>query len=214
MISQKKFVNDFKITQKKFPKLQYKILTNNNTIVFGVIDIFDKEGIYWDSFEISISIGGKYPFEIPLVYELSKKIERIKNRHIDKNGLCCIDIPHNLIYDSHKGIILCEFISNKVIPYFANQIYFNKKGEFAEGEWSHDFNGIIDFYSKKLNIKDIKLSVKIINAIIENKIPLRNEMCICGIKKFKNCHESAVNFLQIVGKKKLLEDLSAFIKLI
>lgn len=215
MINQKVFITDVRELQSKFPKLSYKIdAKTGSASILGEIDIFDSVGTYWESFDILIRVGKNYPYEIPQVFERSTRIERNEKRHISKDGQCCIDLDHKFLIQVQGGIRLTEFLTKKVYPYFANQLFYNEKGYYANGEWDHNFNGVREFYKKDLDISDNKLAIKLIELILSNKIPNRNEPCICGRGKFKNCHLRALEQLKLVGNKRLNEDLIEFKKLI
>ena len=109
-----------------------------------------------------------------------------------------------------RGINLSDFIKDIVYPFLANQLYFEKEGEYANGEWEHRDEGIIQFYRSQLDIQNNQLEILILNAILNNRIPARNEPCICKQKKFKKCHYESVQFLKNLGNYRLREDLKIF----
>ena len=89
------------------------------SLVKGEIDICDVKGNYWDSFDIEIYINkNEYPFCIPLVIEKSKKIERNLNWHINDEGVCCLDIEHQLEFLAIRGINIMSFFQEKIYPFF------------------------------------------------------------------------------------------------
>lgn len=196
-----------------FPKLKF-CKNKNLNFLKGEIDIFDSNGIYWDSFTIAIVIPKNYPNAVPGVIELSKNIERIDDRHISEYGECCLDITHELLYQARSGIKIIDFIKNSVYPYFANQLFFLSQGKYANGEYAHHFNGVKQFYKEKLGLDDIPLIIKILELIIINKVPSRNSICPCGEKKIKYCHDSQIEFLKSVGKTQIKSDLMEFRKIL
>jgi hypothetical protein len=99
-----------------------------------------------------------------------------------------------------------------VYPYFANQLYFEREEKYAAGEWEHREKGIYQFYADDLNIKSKDMAISFLKSILENSIPTRNELCLCGKDKFKRCHGDAVNFLKSLGGEILKEDLKLFQK--
>ena len=187
------------------PEKQYSLLK-------GDIEICDIDGNYWDTFEIEIYIDKhKYPYHVPIVVESSKIIKRDDDWHISDKGVCCLDIDHELEYLSKRGINITDFYQKKIYPYFTNTLYKIKNGEYANGEYLHNFDGIIQFYREKLQISDIKVILVILDKIIENKVPGRNSMCLCGSeRKIKNCHLKSIDFLKTLSKDRILKDLKGF----
>lgn len=180
----------------------------------GRIDIIDINGNYWDSFDIRISIQkSNYPFIIPRVFEISKVIEREDDWHIGIDDECCLDITHNLILLQSIGIDLVTFYQTKIYSFFANYLYKKETGEYANGDYPHLFEGVKHYYDYKLGLSDTELIIKLLNCIIENKVPKRFKLCICGKKKFKNCHLNTIESLKKYGIKQLEEDLKGFMKI-
>lgn len=201
--------HDLEEVKNLFPKLVY--CTNKELRALkGDIDICDNNGQYWDTFRIVVTIPEKYPYAVPVLVEISEKIDRVNDRHLTKDGVCCVEMTHLLLYKAKLGIRMTEFIRDHVYPYLANQLYFDVKGNYANGEYGHYFEGIVEFYDKKLGLSDPNIIISIIALIIENKLPSRNSLCPCGKAKYKNCHEKDLEFLKIVGKDQLLEDLKGF----
>jgi hypothetical protein len=177
----------------------------------GELDICDNAGDYWGTYAITILIPKNYPFCVPLVQEDSKKIPREDYRHIAKNGYCCLDIAHRLLYISRNGISIVDFIRQKVYPYFANQLYYDKHGCYAGDEYAHDFAGVKQFYRESLGLLDNNSAIAILKSILSKKTPGRNEPCPCkSEKKFKRCHLESVEFLLALGRERLLKDWEEF----
>ncbi len=194
-----------KFTYNERPKKQCLLLK-------GDIDICDIDGNYWDTFEIEIYIDkSKYPHHAPIVVESSNIIKRDIDWHISKDGICCLDIDHEIEYLSKRGVNITAFYQKKIYPYFTNTLYRIKNGEYANGEYLHNFDGIIQFYREKLQISDIKVILRILSRIIENKVPGRNSMCLCGSeKKIKKCHLESIDFLKSLSKDRIIKDLEGF----
>lgn len=210
---QNQLKHDLEEVKSLFPKLVY-CTSKDLRALKGDIDICDSNGQYWDTFKIVVTIPENYPYGVPILLELSEKIDREDDRHISKNGICCIEITHELLYQAKRGIRMIEFIRDQVYPYLANQLYFDVEGDYANGEYRHHFDGIVEFYNQKLRLSDPNVIVSIIELIIENKLPSRNNLCPCGKEKYKNCHEKELEFLKTVGKDQLQEDLKGFKQLL
>jgi hypothetical protein len=206
--------NDIKEFLNLYGKFAYEERSGKQySILKGEVDICDVKGNYWNSFNIEIYIDKqKYPFCIPNVIENSKAIERESDWHISEEGVCCLDIDHKLEYLSKRGINIISFFQEKIYPFFANALYKkNNNGTYANGEYSHNFDGIVQFYKEKLILTDISKIIQILESIINNKIPTRNKLCLCGKNiKIKNCHLKAMIFLKSLSKDRILKDLDGF----
>lgn len=175
----------------------------------GDLEIFDSAGDYWDTYNIAIKIPVNFPFGIPVLMELDKKIPNNIDRHII-NGVCCVDIPHKLIKRARKGLLISDFIKEKVRPFLANQIYFDKKECFAGEEYKHGSFGVIQFYEEDLDLNNPILIIAFLENILSKNVPGRNKLCICESKKFKDCHLETVRFLESLGTERLEKDLELF----
>ncbi len=207
------FYKHFEQVQDCFPKLQLRRMKSRDAwAVVGTLDIRGEQGEYRGSFEVGIVVSKKYPFTVPEVYELSEKIERNIDWHISSQGLCCLDMPHRLYEVTKRGIHFRDFISDFIYPYFANQLYKKLDGNYANGEWNHGNEGIVQFYREEMDIHDSKTAVKFLNAIISNNIPGRNDPCLCGNEKFKKCtsHFNGVQRLSRLSRYQLKYDLNIF----
>ncbi len=206
------FEKDFSEATQFFPKLTCKKdQEKQRWVVSGELDILDIHGDYWDTYKIALYFPFSYPYCKPLVQELSFHINRNDDWHIDKKGFCCVDIEHRILVYETLGINLTKFLKEKVYPYFSNQTYKRVTGTYADGEYKHNFEGVIQYYKEDLGIETDVLAINILEAILQNKMPGRNEPCICGKGKFKHCHLKSVEPLKLLSKERLVEDLDGFV---
>jgi hypothetical protein len=207
----KKLNNDIDTFLDKYPIFSVIEKTEVFVCLEGKIDIIDIHGNYWDSYEIRIKVPiTKYPNIIPEVYETSTKIKRENDWHISTDGTCCLDITHQLILLKNKGIDLISFYQNKIYPFFANHQYKLKKGNYANGDYPHEFEGIQYFYAESLKLTDTDLIIKILKQIITKRLPKKEAVCLCGQSKFKHCHLPTVTKLILFGQQQLKLDLLLF----
>lgn len=198
--------------------LSFRIIDHNNKALLflrGKLDIIDSSGDFWGDFEITIAIHKSlYPHSIPEV-SVTAHAERNQNWHISSKGECCLDIPHRLELMKNRGIELTEFYKSKIYPFFANYCFKKETHAYANGEYDHFDNGIIQFYREEYGLRDEDMIVRLIEVAIGKRRKVgRNEVCsICGGLKFKNCCGRIVESLQLFGQERLLEDFSIFDKL-
>ena len=205
------FDKDFEEVAGKFPKLSYTFSKKaDHWIITGEIDICDVLGVYWGTFEMKIFTPSSYPYCIPITQELSKIIPRAIDWHINDDGICCVDIDHRLIYMSKRGIKMVDFITDKVYPYLANQLYRLQEKKYAGAEYSHHFDGVIQFYQEDLNLSP-QQAIKFLESLLPGNGLGRNDKCLCGSeKKLKNCHLASWEFLKYIDPPKIKFDIFKF----
>lgn len=192
----------------------YKNYNKKFCYLIGNLDVCDLEDNYYDSFKIKIYINkDKYPYTIPKVQEITQNIKRTDYNHINEEGFCCLDMEHILEKESRKGIDLTTFYKIKIYPFFTNYIFKMKTGDYANGEYAHNFDGVVQYYKEELGIDDHKIITSILYAVVTNSIPSRNELCLCGSGlKIKKCHLIKINTLKSLSNSRLISDLINFEK--
>lgn len=179
--------------------------------LYGKIDVVDIENQHWKSYTILITIKSSYPYTIPLVYEMSENIKRDWDYHISKDGYCCLDITHELILRKRIGINIIEFYREVIYPFFANHQYRVIEGEYANGEYKHFDNGVIQYYEVELGLTNQLLVVDLIKEAIKDRKLEPNKTCpICGNSKHKKCCGPKIKKLRLFGKNRLENDLKIF----
>jgi len=203
------FERDFIVAKDRFPKLDYGWNAEIKMwVITGELDICDVEGIYWNTFQITMLVPRGYPYCVPIVAERSTIIPREIDWHISPEGVCCLDVSHNLKAMSKLGINLTSFISEKVYSYFANQLYKLEKNKYAGTEYAHHLDGVIQYYAETHYLQNKEAIISLLQQITSKGKIGRNAPCPCGSgKKTKNCHQSSIDTLKTLGKDKLLSDL-------
>jgi len=193
----------------RFPKLTYSWSSKYKTwVIAGELDICDTKGIYWNTFDIGIVVPQSYPHCVPILIEKSKLIPRDIDWHISSEGICCLDIPHNLIVMSKMGINICSFIADKIYTYFANQLYKLTEKKYAGKEYEHHFDGVIQYYIEEHNLLDKNAVVSLLQRLAAKSSIGRNDSCPCGSgKKIKHCHLNSIEKIKTLGSARMLADL-------
>ncbi|MBL7787347.1 MAG: SEC-C domain-containing protein [Chitinophagales bacterium] len=184
---------------QNYPKLS-KFPLGNIFILRGIVDIIGSDGKFWDSYEIEIHPHKDFPNKFPILFEVSKKIPRNPDWHINIDGSCCVAVlPEELIM-CKQSLTVLSYIDKYVIPFFANQTYRKLTGNFANGEYSHGIAGILEFYEIIFQTKDIELMNMLSKWILNNPKPNRTNMCFCGSKKkFRHCHAQLYDKIAKIG---------------
>lgn len=201
---------DIRDVCNSYPKLKFIDGTIKNIYYscLGEIDIFDNKGEYWGSFEIFFNISKNYPFTFPIVYETSKIIPNNADRHINTDGSCCLTVLQKAIIETKKGISILKFIKNYIIPYLANQLYFEQNKKWANGEYLHGKDGIIQFYIEETQLNSIDEIIHLLKNIPTIKKLGRNDNCFCGNnKKLKDCHLNKIQDILLLPDNRINDDI-------
>lgn len=198
---------DIESVMKKYPELEPVVDKNVPVGLEGFIDIHDLNNVKRGSFQIQVNFPLDYPHGFPSLRELSGLIPKEIDRHIYSNGNCCVTILQKQIIESNRGITIVRYFTDYVVPYLANQIYFQEFGEWANEEYEHGYAGLIQYYKETLNTSDPSIILKSIEAVICNNKIRGYEKCFCqsGVK-FKKCHQKGLIELQAIGKEQLILD--------
>lgn len=189
-----------------FPKLKL-FEKDKRKSVCGEIAIFDVLGNYVDSFDIKVTVPRNYPHGFPLLFETGNKFQHIPDRHISDDGSCCVCSLQESDLVRQKGITIKDFFLRYVIPYLANQLYFDSEEEWANGDYEHGEDGILQFYKELFKINDIGEVINLLSFFNTKKMN-RNDDCFCGSgSKLKRCHLDVYNITKDLSKTRIENDL-------
>ncbi|NLU92645.1 SEC-C domain-containing protein [Chitinophaga sp. Ak27] len=183
-----------------FPTLHKKEV-EDRIILVGSLPIIDREGKQWDEYEVAIHATDSFPYRFPDLYETGGKIPRIGDWHINEDTFtCCITVPPEEVLRCLKGIDLCTYIGEQVMPYLFNQTHRRVEGYYVNGEYSHGVKGLLEYYSQLLKTgNDANATQSLMMYIAANDMPLRNAQCFCGSSlKYRHCHREAYKQLKLL----------------
>lgn len=208
-MAEKKIVkNDFKEAKLKYPKLKL-FWEDEIFLCLGEVDIFDDENEYWDTFSIKISIPIKpYPHFFPVLYLTNERIPIDDDRHIHSDSSCCVEVEQKQLLRKKKGITIVQFLDEYVVPYLADQLYYEKEDDWANGDYLHDFQGKIQYYSEVTGTADLKDMVHILKNLDRISTIGMYDPCFCNSgRKLKYCHRDAVKKLLQLPCKYVEDDI-------
>ncbi|UFH34550.1 SEC-C metal-binding domain-containing protein [Flavobacterium acetivorans] len=189
-----------------FPKLKLSEKDKKKSVC-GEIAIFDAADNYVDSFDIKVTIPRNYPHGFPLLFETGNKFEHIPDRHISEDGSCCVSSLQESDLVSQKGITIKDFFLRYVIPYLANQLYFDSQEEWANGDYEHGSDGILQYYRELFKMDDIEQVISLLYFFNTKKMN-RNDNCFCGSgSKLKRCHLDVYCNIKDFSKTRIEMDL-------
>lgn len=204
------FEEEKELVSKYYPTLKY-IEENKNFKLIGELYIKEID----DSYSIEINFLDDYPNSLPIVKEIGNDIPKELDRHISYDGTCCLCVPQLEKYYFPKGSNIKDFLDKLVVPFFANQAYFELTGEWINGEYAHGILGIYEFYNNLLGIKNINEILNLLK-IVKKSIPNFNKKCPCNSgKSVRKCHlVKIVQLKKIIRVDQLNNDIEEFSKII
>lgn len=200
-----------------FPKLKRRNREDHVTIVRGELDIIDRNGKHWETYQVEIHPNYRFPYRFPLVLEIGGKIPRIGDWHVyEDTESCCIAVEPEEILICKDGLSLSTFVRDHVVPYFFNQTFRKIEGYYKNGEYAHGHAGIYQFYDEALKTKgDIRETIRLMIAIVNVTEPARTHLCFCGSnQKYRRCHREAYQKIAGLGREIVLRHANEFLKVI
>lgn len=196
--------------QKAFPKLSYVAKEDSEILVEGELDLIDPDdGVIWETFSIRIVFYYNFPQSIPKLYLVSHNIPWDYSRHIGSNGGCCIAPSAEQRIILGRDYSLIEYFNKLVIPFFASQKMYSLGLGWANGEYAHFTEGLIEYYKIKLDINDNDSLIIALRILTGECFYKRNDQCFCGSgKKYKKCHYLTLGRFFSVDKRIISSDLS------
>lgn len=85
--------------------------------------IFDDEII--DTYKIEIRLNNKFHQQLPTVREVAERIERNVDNHINKDGTCCLGVPHQIKAKLGSNFTLLDFLSTLLLNTLLNILIKN-----------------------------------------------------------------------------------------
>jgi len=135
-------IKDVRDSLNSYPKLS---LFSNQNVYFikGTWEV-TFNNIVIEEYEIKIELSEKYPEELPLVFELSNKIPKKADRHINPKGNACLFVDDARWEIWPIGSSFLNFLTIPVSNFFLWQVYFAEYNQAPEwGERGHGEKGII-----------------------------------------------------------------------
>lgn len=203
-MSQRLFEKHLASAIRKYPNL--RMVGNPGSLFLkGILDVPDGNGGIATSYSVEIKSSPLYPYRYPIAFEVGGDIPKNADNHKYNNNSLCLGVEAEEIVQCRNGLEVSVFIEKVLIPHLANQYYHHITGSYLQ-EYAHGIAGILQYYEGVLRGIDHSLWIALFNAAFI-KAPERNDPCCCGSgRKYKRCHEVAVNSLRLIGKEKVEKD--------
>jgi hypothetical protein len=176
----------------RYPEMSISPSRDNTLILRGNFRFsatHQNENEITDVYNIEIKVPNTFPKDIPIVKERNKKIPKYGSYHVNYDASICLGSPITLIKKINENPTLSGFVESCLIPYlYAVSNKLKNGGKFIFGELEHGEDGLINDYSKFLNLNTRE---EIIHAIklASSKKRIANKMsCPCCNKKLGKCN--------------------------
>lgn len=176
--------------------------------------LVEHNGEVAETYRFKVEIPADYPDSLPLVYETSKKIPRIADRHINSGGDACLFAPCARWENWPIGSSFQTFLNGPVRNFFLSQAVFDLTGKWPFGQLAHGNDGIIEYLVRLFDVPDFKTIKRFAPCLSMPKI-YRQYRCPCGsgLRMIK-CHGPKFNkmneHLTAKDKKSIVEALSTY----
>ena len=180
-----------------FPELRF-IKPGRIPYISGYFPLFDGDRVY-DRYKIEIELPAESPHGLPVVKEISERIPRIVDRHMEPDGKACVFLPDAFWFDYPDGTTLLDFLNGPLQSFFACQslIDLGVSNPWMSGEWKHGSDGILDFYESLLGTRDPRIICGYLD-MLKQDIVQGHWLCPCGSKeKLRKCHRGLIDDLRL-----------------
>lgn len=190
MASSSIIIQHYSQAVEKYPWLEKPYALENLWVIDGKLDVIDINGYCWGTYQVKIVFPNGYPLNIPVLIETSNKITRHVDWHISEQGVCCVGTIAKQHREMSDGITLISWLDKFAIPYFANHIQRLELGSYANGEFAHGLEGILEYYKELFQTLDANSTLDRLRQIAGLNSYSKNALCFCGSgKKYKRCLE-------------------------
>lgn len=143
-------------------------------------------GVVIDRYKIRMELPEDYPVSPPVVFEISNRIPRTTERHVNQDGSVCTFLP-DAAWDSASDISVLDFLKGPVNDFFVWQKEVEYFGHPSVEAWQHGALGIIDYYAEELGTNNIDVIMTLLDYL--QREPKGHWLCFCGSgKKIRACH--------------------------
>jgi hypothetical protein len=178
--------NDYGLSQFLYENPGMSLIPANdiNISIRGSYKFYAK---YIDSAEISdtyrllIVLDKRFPRELPIIYEIDEKIQRIIDNHINDNGSLCLGSPLRLKHILSENPNLVAFTNKCLVPFLYSHSYKNQYGkDFILGQLSHGTPGTIEDYFDLFKLTDKQQVSNALRLLGMRKRRANKHICPCG----------------------------------
>lgn len=204
-------LTDVLVAHCRYNGLRYPYMEKHRWCVDATLDIVGADGARWGAFDVKLVLPREYPEGIPAVFEQRSRIKAEADWHINEDGSCCLGPWVGEMKKYSGRAVLMDWLDRSVVPFFANHLYKERHGHYRSGEYSHGFQGILEYYQEIWpgELEDI---IKKLRQVTGAEHPNAKEKCFCGSgERYAACHAGQLEY-DGISRASYKQDL-AYLKL-
>ena len=176
-----------------FPTMHAFTAADGTIGIAGAFPVLGADGVELDRFHISIVLPCRFPNELPIVRELSGRIPRVEERHVEVDGTACVLFPDDRWRCFPPGSTLIDYIRGPLHNFFLSQLYYEEHSSWPFGEWAHGREGVLEYYRWFAGVDDDLAAYRFLFVLAKRRAKLHWD-CPCGSgKKIKICCRSKIS---------------------
>ncbi len=171
-----------------YPELRF--IDDGNRIILKGWYLLHEGSQVWDRYLIEVTLPTDSPRGFPVIREVGGRIPCIPDRHVYDNGDACVALEDSFWFEYPNGLSLLEFLAGPLRSYFASQslIEMGETEPWPAGEWGHGADGIFQFYSNALGIKNPLVILDFLKLLERDEVK-GHWPCPCKSgEKLRKCH--------------------------
>lgn len=159
------------------------------------IDSIIRDEYILESYRVKIDIPNNYPRELPVIKELSSKIDEHYS-HVNLDNSLCLATDVDMHVQLSPCYSLLDYVTKFVIPYFISHEYHKKYNIFPFGERAHGIEGVFEFYREFFKIEKFNPMYDLLHYT-STKRYRGHVVCPCGSnERVRKCHGERIQSLQ------------------
>lgn len=151
-----------------------------------------QDGVEIDLFQVEIQLPFDFPWGIPRVREVGRRIPRIADRHMYPDGTACLFVDEDWIIANPEGTDWLTFLNGPVRNFFIGQCLVEAGAGWPFGERSHGAKGILECYAGLTGTNDLRIAYNYLQTLSKKKVK-GHWPCPCGSSmKIRDCHKQMI----------------------
>ena len=143
-------------------------------------------------YDVEIWLTANFPQTEPRVFEVGRRIPRDIDRHMFSNGRCCVTVWEAWLATAPQ-ISFEAFLTGPLHEFFLSQFWYELKGEWPFGEWSHGLKGLEEAYAEVLQVPNDGARLRAYLDVLCRQRPKGRRPCPCGSgRRLRDCHRERV----------------------
>lgn len=181
-------------TKSTYPHLHFSVRCQS-VCVTGSLPV-RQDDVEIDRFQVEILLPPDFPYGIPRVYEIGRRIPRIADRHMYPDGTACLFVDEEWIMANPEGTDWLIFLNEPVRNFFIGQCLVEAGEEWPFGQRSHGSKGILECYAELTGTNDLRTAYNYLQTLSKKKIK-GHWPCPCGSRmKICDCHQQVIRRLK------------------